>query len=56
MKKIFTFFGKELTGLKGDFLVLRDFNKNKSEHKKYAWMKGPFGKSRQIRCRGAAIC
>ena len=41
-KRSSLFLSKELTGLKGDFLVLRDFNKNKSEYKKYAWMKGLF--------------
>ena len=31
-KRSSLFLSKELTGLKGDFLVLRDFSKNKSEY------------------------
>ena len=41
-KRSSLFLSKELTGLKGDFLVLRDFSKDKSEYKKYSWMKGLF--------------
>mgnify|MGYP005729711493 FL=1 len=54
-KRSSLFLSKELTGLKGDFLVLRDFNKNKSEYKKYAWMKGLFANLDKYAVKNAVI-